>query len=160
MSVTFYCPESPTHIVHCECMAGSIPDTLSADEQDAFVKSMSWQDKNDWGCKKCDYMAGMERSEGPELNFSNSNAADILRMLNIEFDDCGTIQVRDLPALAQRVLLVKNSDGRRARYTCDPYQDDNIYEGGVSDDSIVRRLEGLDRLIIYAIEHGYDITWG
>ena len=45
----------------------------------------------------------------PELNLSNRNASVFLSLLQIPFDDCGTIACADLPALCRRALSLLNS---------------------------------------------------
>ena len=163
MSITFAVPDAPTRMAPCEFCAW---------EREHWQR---WVDTyqpgvhtspppatpplcQPWGCSG-------ERpvSDAPGANFGNGNALDLLAMLGIEPDSCGTIA--DPSATLREVVRLVNVDQRRA-----PYVHEGADEGGVTtcriitapnpDSSILRRLHALQAVLVYAVDHGYTVSWG
>lgn len=161
MSITFSCPDAPRHYRVCrECMVG-----LPVDDIDGWIERQPFDVQQQWGCDECGFMAGISESEAPECNFANGNADDVMRMIGLPVDCCGTIKVSEIPAVARGIMRAKNISSMRFSYTSDPHEEIgaagcHVLHFGTTDASILRRLNQLDALLAYAAKHHQDIVWG
>lgn len=109
------------------------------------------------------YIVGIPDNEENFVNFSNANAISLLRVLNysVTEDDwyCGEIKHKDIPTWLQRTMVVINDPNKRAAEVEDSYSEDNLFYGGRSDESIVRRAVQLRDLLVKANKLGKDVTW-
>ena len=139
MSISFICPEAPTHIVTCEyqddCKETGIP------------------------CKSdCD--GTREESEAPECNFANDNAFDIMQLIGLPREWFGEIRLEKIPKLQQALLVAINQFSKRKHLIRESYVIENYIDGGNTDEWTLERLYALRALATYAQEHRVRITWG
>lgn len=190
MSVTFLVADAPTKTMCCQWCA-EVRSTPKADREfaraaldGAWVEDPEALSEEDWSRVQCDpWCRGTETvwPEGCEANFANTNAAGILRLLDLPCEDglCGSIEADEIPAVLQRILVVMNRRGARApldrdaadfrapaRVVTDPETGlDRIATGprvvsfGNTDADTMRRLDDLRTLFVKAREHGSSVTW-
>lgn len=138
MSITFLCPEAPSHIVKCE-----------------FVDECK---ETGIHCKpNCD--GTREESEAPECNFSNDNALDLLRLIGLPAEYWGEIKLENIPKLQQNLLLVINQSSRRKHLIREPCITPRYVDSGNADEWTLERLYALRALATYAQQHQLRITW-
>lgn len=100
------------------------------------------------------------------LNFSNANAAAVIRLLNLEDDrGCGSLSSEEVPSVLRRCLLIINSERTRSQETEDPYEEGGIDSArvisfGRNDDYIIRRVSEIRDLLVEAIRVNTGIVWG
>ena len=170
MSVTFTVPSPPRQTVPCRWCA----------EERAKGEV---RENGHGGC--CDPWCPGTTNESlaPEANFSQINAAALLRLLGLKCDEAGDLY-GEIPVteLRQRLLVARNVD--RSGYTFEGYslpggqagtrvvRDEKtglsriermgcpVIAGGCSDEQIERRLGQLDTLAKWAQANGFvAITW-
>lgn len=169
MSVTFTCPSAPRKQLPCrwceeDKAKGAKPNKLGG------------------YCDPYCYGHTLE-SESPEVNFGNQNAQAILTVLGEdtrgEESPYGSWSLEQIPVVRRTIVRLQNSESKRSDATWLPgetrgtvkiLKDENgmshIDRGcrsincGSSDEQVVRRLGSLDKLLTYAQEHSYEITWG
>lgn len=129
-------------------------------------------------CGYCDN--GWEEVEDatvPLCNFSDSNAMDLLRLLQLAPLPYGKIEVSTIPLLLRLILRLKNTPQSRAHLVQEPYTQAGssrveIIEGmptitvgptliscGNLDDQTLRRLEELETLFVSAVKSNKDVLW-
>jgi len=169
MSVTFWCPNAPSKRERVPC-----------DSQENYGLTCTPEDR----CGYCDDGWLDERTtDCPEVNWSNQNAGDVLRLLGLYNPEglWGEMAVAEIPAVLQRILLVSNKASSRqhlVRETTDTQNvrtriavgDDGlptitttgprVIDFGNTDDQTLRRLGQLRTLLVWAEEHGFDVSWG
>jgi hypothetical protein len=125
-----------------------------------------------------------ERSTLPEVNLSNCNAREILRLIGLDSDElCGTLHPNEFgPVVArlQRLLNSKETRAQALQETLEPRRrlkaltagDENlgnvvhvgfgprIIEGGRTDGYIQRRARDLLELFVQARQGNYSTSWG
>ena len=145
MSVTFWCPDAPSHKEDCAYCDGS------------------------GACDVCDGSGEAVVSDAPEVNFSNSNARDVLGLLEMPVplgsDIYGTVKHADIPVVLRRIMFVAGVDRIRAPLVSSGYvekgeQGCTMIVGGSTDEDTIRRVEKLRTLFSWAATHGYDVSWG
>lgn len=132
---------------------------------------------------KCDrFCTGFEDvPDAPEVNLSEASTAGILSLLGFTPEDfsCGSC---DVATFRRRLMLARNSD--RSALEVEPYtlpgghagvrvttrvdgipiierMGTRFIEVGNTDEQTMDRLNRLERLAIWAQEHGHEsITWG
>lgn len=175
MSITFTVPNAPYNTVTCEWCEREL-ETAIAEGRDIEVNEHG-------GC--CDpWCPGVDRVPvAPIANFAEANAAGIIRLLGLPCEDprdlYGEVPVADL---RQRILRARNVD--RSGFTSEAYYlpgghagtavvtDEEtglpriqrmgaaVFNGGCSDEQILRRLGQLETLAQWAQDNGYTtITW-
>jgi len=164
MSVTFCCFDAPRTQVPCPFC------------QDWLERG--WIKEGE----RCDqFCTGFEeRSEAPEVNFSQGNVADILRLLGFTTEGGDLYGSCSGGEMRQRIFRARNANRshlvREPEYIpggsagVETVQEGNVvrvqrmgaacYIGGNTDEQTLRRLTDLEALAIYAQEHGFEITWG
>lgn len=150
MSITFWCPEATQAQVACEACQGlgKVEDILD--------------DELPYRCYECDGTGEVSKFEGPGPNFSNNNAMSVLKLLGLGSEPCGTIRVRDIPAVLTRGIRVLNTDRG------DSLQEDGGVEIGTLGAMMVTFPSGSHRervtrvlqVLAYGKDHNYDVTWG
>lgn len=169
MSVTFWCPEAPRETRPCPwCGEGGMwvgrPEMLTPEGR-----------CDQW----CD--GTVEESVAPEVNFTNDNTRDILRLLSIHNPEglWGSLTSAEIPAVLQRILVAAAKESSRAHLVESTWEeggerriavnDDGIPEittgcrvihCGNSDEQTVHRLESLRELLVWAHEHKMKVAWG
>lgn len=136
-----------------------------------------------WGNEEheCDMCKGAKKIEEwvypfKELNVTNHNSHEILRMLQVPDDNCGAVEHENLPELRRRLIKLKNSDNshrteepheepRRHRFTQDGnvatiHHDPRVINGGRSNDQIERYIDQLLTLIDFAQKNKACLAWG
>ena len=103
--------------------------------------------------------------EGYVANFANGNALNLLEMLGLPVSHTGKVDYEDLPGLRRSIMLKLNSCGERAHYrteggTYTGKGTATIVVAAVTDESIVRRLESLQRVLVYCADHEVSLRWG
>lgn len=157
MSVTFHIPQAPkdANVIDCDfpgCVEGN----------------------------RCGYCAdGLEvidTSETPEANFTNANAHNLLMLLGeIPTEDVyGSWALADLPIVRRaimraragsRVHLIREaSESRGVKVVNGPVptieRGCKVIDCGNTNEQTLRRLATLEKVIIYAQEHGWEVHWG
>ena len=154
MSITFDIP--------CDCTRTAIPCPLCGGENFRDSKhDACWYNHED-GSELYLTCVDAERCPHEDLsvNMANSNAADVIKALGLEFDYCGSIDVTDLLGRA----------GLRAALPADePVPTSETHEAGSAhmiycgrpEGYIADRAAGLVTLALRAREDGYTtIQWG
>jgi hypothetical protein len=161
MSVTFWCPEAPTKTIACEwCVR-------YAAEEPKMLHSNG----------RCDPTCpGVEEvSEAPECNFGNSTALAVTNLLGL--DQWGGLELDEMPAVMQRIMVATNSDSARNHLVTEgsDTQETRMTEVdgmptiktgprvitfGNTDESTQRRLQGIQKLLTWAMKNGHPVTWG
>ena len=149
MSVTFSCPAAPTRQVPCEWCA-----RYAVESPEYLVDG------------KCDkYCTGMQTEyTSPLVNLSGYNAAHIQRLLGLPRDEYGSLPVSEVPDVLRRILRVLNVDQDRAGLVEDSGEERGalgarMVSFGNTDEDTTRRLTSMRTLLIYAVEHGFDVAW-
>ena len=164
MSATFWCHAAPRHEVRTPC-----------DSPDCTPEGR---------CGYCqDGVEVEDISESPEFNLSEGHTSALVRVLGLEHEGCcGQVDAPDIPDVRRRILATLNQASRRTphlRESADyrsPVQTEVVHEGnlarieqrggcrviecGLDDEDLCLRLGLFDKLLAYAQEHGYDVSWG
>jgi hypothetical protein len=159
MSVTFFVPAAPTREIPCEYCISARKDAEMSGEHYGYVHPD--------GSITCEgYCTGRVReSDAGEVNVANANARVYLRILGLDPDDLhGTIEANALPALLQRILVFR-ARGEAERHAIESFAELNgpgpkIYNFGLTEDQIDRVLSRLQELFAYAVDAGFDVSYG
>lgn len=163
MSVTFWCPEAPRKRVPCQFC------------EDWLKKG--WLQEGERCDARCD--GTEEVSEAPEANFSQGNAASVLRLLgfptngNDMYGSCGGTELRqrifkarniDRSAAIQAPLHLKGGDrGVRVSHEGNVATMERmgaeVFHCGNTDEQTLRRLDNLEALAVWAQEHDQEVSW-
>jgi len=164
MSVTFICSEAPRETIPC---------WMCADVRE-------WEkDPNARHSPRCD--GTMDESTAPEVNFSNGNAANVLRLLGLYNPEgpWGALTVEEIPAVLQRCMVVLSRGSERTHLIESAHEeggqrrmvvnDDGMPEirtgcrvihCGNTDEQTTRRITAVQTLLAWAHERGFGISWG
>lgn len=103
------------------------------------------------------------------VNFSNTNAHNILRLLNMKgtLAEGGIVKYEDLSKLRQKILVALNQENMRSAAVIESFVDEQEgmatwIECGSTDESVVRRLRLLDELawVAQTGKEKSDLVWG
>lgn len=164
MSITFFCPDAPSHHQRVPCDSPSYGLTCTPEER----------------CGYCDDGMMDERvTECPEVNFSNDNALNILAILGLGRDYYGEIGVEAIPYVLQRCMVVLARESSRSHLVFDTYEaggerrmaiNDNgmpeirtacrVINMGNTDEQTVSRIERVRDLLVWAHERDFKVCWG
>jgi hypothetical protein len=139
MSTTFFCPEAPKTRVQCEwcekARLGEWGENIALDGEWAELSTLTEDEKARVRCDK--YCQGFDEvSEAPEANFSEGNAADILKLLGVDWDYGGVIAPPEIPSLLRKIMVLTAKPEERAHL---------LREGSVEGvTQVARNEEGLD----------------
>lgn len=141
MSVSFHCPDAPVRTVIRPCdLDGCTPDERCGYCEDGVLVEVV--------------------RELPEINLANANARAMLRLLGLEDEYLGgQLAPGAIPAVRQRILRLRNSARARSSAVRLAVDDGRVHEGGLSDDSVLDRLERLDELLAEAQRRGWSVAW-
>lgn len=159
MSVTFFVPAAPTREIPCEYCISARKDAEMNGDHYGYVHPD--------GTITCEgYCNGFVReSEAGEVNVANANARVYLHILGLDSDDlAGTIEANALPALLQKILVFR-ARGEAERHAIEPSAELNgpgpkIYNFGLSEAQIDRVLSSFQELFAYAVDAGFDVSYG
>jgi hypothetical protein len=87
----------------------------------------------------------------PELNVANENAREILNMLNISGDLCGSIDVREL-----NMKLSTITDFHKGMMVRAPEVGSNFIHFGLGEHQIERYVKVLQSIVDWALKNNYD----
>lgn len=87
----------------------------------------------------------------PELNVANANAREILNMLNIGGDLCGTINVRDLS-----MKLASLTDFHKDMSLRATEKGSNYISYGLDKHQLNRYIDILEKMVDWALKNNYD----
>lgn len=102
----------------------------------------------------------------PSANFSNTNATNVIRMLDLEWDHgSGSLLAEEAPKVLRMAIKARNLGSARASAVIAPTEDvggdgPRFFECGVTDASVVRRLDQMIRLLKFAVDNKERLTWG
>lgn len=107
-------------------------------------------------------------TQGPEVNFANRNARAVLGMLGLGDEDlCGSVEGDELAALRRKLVEVLNVQERRKGAVREASVTGGagtgqclVVDAGNADSDTVRRLEGVQRVVVWAQDRGLGIGWG
>lgn len=126
----------------------------------------------EWACtetNRCGYCKdGVEEvytTDSPEANFSNANAAALLRSLGVREEDTsyGEIAHSDLPTFRREIFYLMNQDLKSLEI---PYSDTKrpgfprVIQSEVTSESMLRRLRQLDEVCRAAQDSQAGVRWG
>lgn len=130
-------------------------------------------------CRVCDATGKREEFVGPvpEFNVANANGYEIQRMMGLEPDYTGAIEPEDVPTILRRLIKLKNMGSEQhtrdssreqgpARATKDADGQSRISRGptmvdfGRSQGQVNRYLDDMIKMLKYASDNGYGISWG
>jgi len=152
MSVTFGCPGAPHRHVRRPC---SSPDMgLTCTDGDR--------------CGYCD--DGFEdvvETDAPSANLSNANAAALFEAVGFGvYGDWsyGTIPHAAVPDALRRILRAVNTDGVAEAYARPPGVDvgamgARCIDPGEDAEAFIERIYRVRAVLVYAADHGYDVSW-
>lgn len=93
-------------------------------------------------------------------NFSNANARGLIKLVGLEFDCFGIIEVDQFPYVLRAIVRARNLKAVRAHLVCEKRAAcGRLRVGGNTDEQIQRRLMELQKLIAYAQQVQRPITW-
>lgn len=100
--------------------------------------------------------------DAPQANFSNRN---VLELCGLPVDYHGEVEGTELSDLQQNIMRALNVDSRRKHYRRESVVHDEpgqatMIEGGVTDESLRRRLSYLQEVVVYCVEHDLKLGWG
>jgi hypothetical protein len=125
-----------------------------------------------------------ERSTLPEVNLSNCNAREMLRLLGLDFEElCGSVQPTEFGPVVSHLHRLINNEATRAPALKEAAEHPRrlhvlaagerssgnvvavgfgprIFEGGRSDDYLKNRASALLDLFVQARQANYQISWG
>jgi hypothetical protein len=125
-----------------------------------------------------------ERSTLPEVNLSNCNAREMLRLLGLDSEElCSTLQPEEFGPVVARLQTLLNSEDARSSAVSEPSEPSRrlrvlpasegdsgnvvhlgfgplVIEGGRSDGYIQRRARDLLDLFVQARQANYKASWG
>jgi len=87
----------------------------------------------------------------PELNVSNANAVEILNMLNIGGDLCGSISVREL-----NMKLSTITDFHKGMSLRSTEKGSNFVSYGLDMKQLERYVDSLEKMVAWALKNNYD----
>jgi hypothetical protein len=100
-----------------------------------------------------------ELAGSPRLNFSNTNARQLLWTIGVEEEDlCGALT--DLPFLKRKLVRAINSKSARADGIRSPLKEGNFFDMGQSEEAVVQKLKGLLELADIAQKNNAVISYG
>lgn len=94
------------------------------------------------------------------LNFSNANAAAMLRLAGLPIVESGEARGEQLAAASRRLLLAVNSARTRGREVEPLVIERNLIDCGRSDDYVERRSAQLLAMFVQAQKLGRAVNWG
>lgn len=164
MSITFFCPEAPSHHRRVPCDSPTMGLTCTPEER----------------CGYCDDGMMDERvTECPEANFANENALNILSLLGLDRDFYGEISVEAIPYVLRRCMVALARDDSRAHLIEEPRESwgrveviemgntlaristgPRVIRMGNTDEQTIRRVTAVRDLLVWAHEHGHKVCWG
>lgn len=152
-----------------------------AEQQECWVCDGTGKDPYHSGeCGMCDGKKEVTKYVTPykSLNVSNSNAQEILNMLDQEMDDewCGAWEEKELPVIRRKLIAIKNKDSSKYVIPSSDTQgkaravkDENgqsrisrgprVIDGGVSSSQINHYVDTLLALIDFAQKNKAVVTW-
>jgi hypothetical protein len=109
-----------------------------------------------------------EGEEGAEVNFANRNARVVLGMLGLGDEDlCGGLEGDELAALRRKLVEVLNVQERRKGAVREASVTGGegtgqcmVVDAGNEDSDTVRRLKGVQEVVVWAQDRGLGIGWG
>jgi hypothetical protein len=147
------CPEAGSREVPCEFCA-----RYAAESPEYLV------DVN--GTLRCDpYCTGFQTEyNGPQVNLSGYNTAQVLRMLDIPAEEYGSIPAAEVPEVLRRVIRALNVTRVREHTIEEAFEERGALGCravgfGNTDEDTVRRLTSLQTLLVYAADHGFEVVW-
>lgn len=87
----------------------------------------------------------------PELNVANANAREILNMLNIHGDLCGSISVNELSMKLSSLTDFHKDMSLRA-----PERGSNYISYGLDKNQLERYINTLEKMVAWALKNNYD----
>ena len=91
------------------------------------------------------------KNPAPELNIANGNARELLNMLNIHGDLCGSISIQEL-----NMKLSTITDFHKNMTTRSPEIKSNFISHGLSINQLERYIDVLEKMMQWAIKNNYD----
>lgn len=163
MGTTFSCPEGPETFKRVPCTSPAMGLTCTPEERCGYCDE-------DGSCMDPSY-------EQPWCDFSVGSA--LLALLALPPEQDGTVPAKEVPAVLRRILRALNVDADRAHLVEDGYdgpahephvvEDEDglprissgchVISGGNTDEQTVRRLTQLQKLFVYAADHGFSVRW-
>ena len=126
-----------------------------------------------------------ERSTLPEVNLSNSNAREMLRLIGLDSEElCGSMQPDEFGSVIVKLQRLLNSEEARAPALKDSvelersfgvrvasggyggnvvevgYTGPRVFDGGRTDEYVKRRARDLLDLFVQARQGNYQACWG
>lgn len=154
MSVTFFITGAPTAKVTKPCEAC---DGTGTEERAGYPES---------SCPYCNGSGTYETYEyvAPffDMNLSNANAMDLVRLLDPEhtFDgSCGEWPVERLPRIARNIIRAQNLAKERTALVLPSVREGNIVHCGRDEEYVVQRLAQFADLVKLATERGASISF-
>jgi len=107
--------------------------------------------------------------DAPDINFSNTNARDILTLIGEDVangDIWGSWTPDRMPRVRRAIIRARAVESARSHLTVEPRESHvgsggcRVIDCGNTDDQTLRRLNALEKVIIYAQRHGLDVHWG
>lgn len=93
--------------------------------------------------------------ERVECNFHNAGAAAVLAMLGVS--DPYLVGELDVTETARALMVVRATFDRTVRpYLVEPRSEGNVHHGGLTAESLERRLDTLAEVVRGAIDYGAD----
>lgn len=114
-----------------------------------------------YGCYTSTRVVGLEV---PEVNMSNTNAMDLLRVLDLPatFEDglCGGATAEDFMGRVLVALAVEPEDTGVRSLETRGERGATMIDCGRPAGYVQDRLAGLRDVAAFAVEHGLEVTWG
>jgi hypothetical protein len=95
-----------------------------------------------------------------EVNFSNGNAAALLRLAGLPSAPYGEIPQEQLEIAIRNLLRALNSESARAQAVTSVSESPRWSEGARTDEYLTWRVGEMLALLIAARTHGCCVTWG
>jgi len=126
---------------------------------------------------------GEETSLLEEVSFTNRTARDMLTALSLQQRSdpyvCGSVEPETIPSINRRIIFLLNNPPARQPFLRSSKEmrttkvidcpktglprivrGSRVFEGELTDQGIVRRLESLHQLLSQALEFGCSVHWG
>jgi hypothetical protein len=165
VTAAFWCPDAPRETRRVPCDSPDYGLTCTPDERCGYCDD-GWTTKTVTEC--------------PDFDLSNTNTRALETLIGVGDDCFGGVEVEDIPTVLQRVMGIINRPASR-NHLIHPFSEsrgheprvvqdeetglDRISTGptvidcGNTDEQTLRRLRSFQRLLVWAQEHGYAVSW-
>ena len=166
MSITFTttnAPDPEPPLTVCLCAQDCPSFSAIVDGEVSVLDCAEEVARHAWSeCPSCKG-TGMEDDYVPdphELNVAYGAQSRLLRMLGLDPEPCGRIELEAIPGVIRAAVRALNSERHRRPFQLAPEEGPRSFSPGITDERLRRYAERFLALAKYAQEQEEAIVWG